>query len=56
MDGPLFLRDPFIMDHLIRDNNPEGVRVSGQRDLIRPKVGERRGKKGVGGFGTLTGV
>ena len=53
MDGPLFLRDPFIMNHSIRDNNPEGVRVTG----VRPKVGERsQRKEGVGGVRTVTGV
>ena len=41
MDEPLFLRDPFIMVHYKRDNNPEGVRVTG----VRPKVGERGQKK-----------
>ena len=41
------------MNHSIRDNNPEGVRVTG----VRPKVGRRgQRKEGVGGVGTVTGV
>ena len=41
MDGPLVLRDLLIISYSIRDNNPEGVRVTG----VRPKVGERGQKK-----------
>ena len=53
---PLFLRDPPIISYSIRDNDPEGVRVSGVRE-IRPTEGRktegRLKKEGVGG-GSLT--
>ena len=57
MDEPLFLRDPFIMDHSIKDNNPEGVRVTGVRGF-GPTEGRTNGgrKEGVGGVGSVTGV
>ena len=59
MNEPLFLRDPFIIGYSIRDNNPEGVRVTGVRGLT-PTEGRKprynRKKEGVGGVGTVSGV
>ena len=42
MDEPLFMRDPFIMSYSTRDNNPEGVRVTGVRGF-RPTEGRTNG-------------
>ena len=52
MNEPLFLRDPFIIGYSIRDNNPEGVRVTGVRGLTPTEGRKPRGptKKGVGGL------
>ena len=59
MDKPLYLRDPLIISYSIRDNNPEGVRVTGVRGLT-PTEGRKpranRKKEGVGGVGTVSGV
>ena len=46
------------MNHSIRDNNPEGVWVTGGRGS-RPTEGRTNGgrkKEGVGGVGSVTGV
>jgi hypothetical protein len=45
------------MSYSTRDNNPEGVRVTGVRGL-GPTEGRTNGgrKEGVGGVGSVTGV